>query len=71
VSTGGSVDRLEWQRSTFSESGNCVEVAHRGGTTLMRNSNDPSGTVLCIAADDWTSLLMAIRSGEFDQIATP
>jgi Domain of unknown function (DUF397) len=67
VSTS-DVDRLVWRKSTFSESGNCVEVAHCDAMTLIRDSKNPSGAKLKIPDEVWTEFLAAVRAGEFDRL---
>jgi hypothetical protein len=39
-------------KSTFSEGGNCVEVA-TAEVVGVRNSKDPDGPVLCFARREW------------------
>lgn len=43
------MDSLEWQKSSFSgggEGNSCVELARSGDTTAVRESDDPTGTII-------------------------
>jgi len=58
---------LDWWKSTRSaENGDCVEVSNRSGVVAMRDSKDPSGTVLSFRKDNWRAFIEGVRSGEFD-----
>lgn len=52
---------LVWRKSTFSEAGNCVEVAYRGRFVLVRDSKRPSRAILTYAIEDWQAFLLALR----------
>lgn len=45
-------DSLTWITSTYSASGNCVEVAARG-EVLVRDTKDRHGPVLRFAPEAW------------------
>ena len=45
-------DSLEWVKSSYSASGNCVQVAVREDV-LVRDSHDPPGPVLAFRPDVW------------------
>lgn len=67
-----------WRRSTFCDSGNCVEVgcrcdtgscvelSDRGDTILLRDSKDPGGAVLGFTRDEWMAFIRGAKQGEFD-----
>jgi hypothetical protein len=55
----------EWFKSTFSDSGNCVQVRLSGGASV-RDSKDPSGPVLRFTEREWAAFLDGVRNGEFD-----
>ena len=57
---------LEWRKSMLSEAGNCVEVAFRGESVLIRHSQDPSGPVLSFSRPEWRAFLAGALNGEFD-----
>ena len=48
-------------KSTFSEGGNCVEVA-RVEVIGVRNSKDPDGPVLLITRTGWETFARGMRS---------
>jgi hypothetical protein len=54
---GGTV----WRKSTFSESGQCVEVALMAESVALRDSHAPSGPVLSFGRGQWAAFLGAVR----------
>lgn len=52
---------LSWRKSTFSEAGNCVEVAHKGRSVLVRDSADPSSPISAYSIEDWQEFLTLIK----------
>lgn len=42
----------------------CVEVGHRGGQVLIRDSKNPE-RVLTFSAAEWDAFLRAVAAGEF------
>lgn len=52
-----------WQRSTRCDSGQCVEVARGDGYVMVRNSSRPDA-VLTLSADQWHTLVGAIKSSQ-------
>jgi Domain of unknown function (DUF397) len=63
--SGHSVES-SWRKSTWSGTGNCVEVADQGANRLVRDSKDPGGSVLVFTEDEWTAFLAGAKAGEFD-----
>lgn len=57
---------IVWQKSTASETGNCVEVAFFGESVLMRHSQERSGRVLTFSLAEWAAFVTGVRQGEFD-----
>jgi hypothetical protein len=61
-----STDRsnLAWRKSSFSESGNCVEVAieEESGIVYVRDSKTPNGAILAVSSSAWQEFANAIRS---------
>jgi len=51
-----------WRKSSFSEAGNCVEVAIQEELVLIRDSKNPNGGILSISASAWQEFIHAIRS---------
>jgi hypothetical protein len=56
----------DFVRSSFCNSGSCVEVG-RGdcGEVLVRNSDYPE-LVVTFTSAEWHAFLMGVRSGKFD-----
>jgi hypothetical protein len=42
-----------WVKSSYSSTGNCVEVAGQYGRVLIRDTKDQSGPVLSVSAETW------------------
>jgi uncharacterized protein DUF397 len=55
-----------WRKASLCQSGECVEVAELNGMIVMRDSKDPSGHVLRYTAEEFRSLIRAIKAGEYD-----
>jgi hypothetical protein len=62
---------LIWRKSSFSESGNCVEVAalpdEKVGIRDSRDKNE-NGLILTFTPDEWRAFLSGVKHGEFDGI---
>lgn len=54
-----------YKKSSFSEGGNCVEVARVAGGVVVRDSKNPAGPVLWFSAMEWTAFLYGVLAGEF------
>jgi Domain of unknown function (DUF397) len=46
-------ESLTWVKSSYSSTGNCVEVAGQAGRVLIRDTKDQSGPILSIGAAVW------------------
>jgi hypothetical protein len=46
-------ESLTWVKSSYSSTGNCVEVAGQPGGVLIKDNKDQSGPVLGINAQAW------------------
>jgi hypothetical protein len=56
-----------WKKSSRSvDQGNCVEVANLDGGRAVRDSKNPTGTVLQLSTTAWSALTTAIQDGQFD-----
>jgi len=58
---------LSWRKSSYSESGSCVEVAWLPNRDLaVRDSKDREGPALVFTPAEWRAFLAGVRDGEFD-----
>ncbi|MCG7524404.1 DUF397 domain-containing protein [Streptomyces sp. OfavH-34-F] len=58
--SGGDASRLEWFKSSYSDSSNsneCVEVASAPGTVHVRDSKDLSVPALAFGAGAWAGFV--------------
>ena len=58
-----------WRKASYSNGngGDCVEVAHLdGGHRAVRDSKNPTGAVLIVGSAEWSELITAVRTGQFD-----
>jgi Domain of unknown function (DUF397) len=57
------IDRttVTWHRSSFSESGNCVEAATQDRSVLIRDSKNPDEEMLCVSSGTWQSFIQAVQ----------
>jgi hypothetical protein len=62
--SGKRVPKNIWHKSSFSESGACVEARETADSIQVRDSMDRSGPVLTFTFSEWRSLLVDITRGE-------
>lgn len=55
-----------WRKSTYSCTGNCVEVAYVDNHVAVRDSKDRSGPLIIFTPAEWDAFLSGVRDGEFD-----
>jgi hypothetical protein len=55
---------ITWRKSSECANGECVEIAQRPGTVLLRRSDAPG--VLEFTAAEWAVFVRALGRGEFD-----
>lgn len=60
--------QLVWRKSSYSsdQGGACVQVADLPGHHAVRDSKNPTGTVLQLSTAAWSVFTTAVRGGEFD-----
>ncbi len=44
----------------------CVEVAKNSGGVQVRDSKNPSGSILSFNKEEWNAFLAGVKNGEFD-----
>lgn len=59
---------LSWLKSSWSGTGNCLEVAGYDTRALVRDSKDPAGPILVFTKAEWQAFLAGAKAGEFDAI---
>lgn len=69
--TGGGEDARGWRKSSFSGTGNCVEVysctcGDCRSTVHVRHSRRPGADRLVFTRPEWQAFLDGVRAGEFD-----
>jgi Domain of unknown function (DUF397) len=58
----------DWMRSSFCETGSCVEVAFVGDNVALRDSKEANGPILQFSRSEWAQFLdAAARNNEFDR----
>jgi len=62
-------DNAPWQKSSFSDTGNCLEVRALGdGTIAVRNSNDTDRGQLVFTRAEMRAWLAGCKADEFDDL---
>ena len=59
---------MDWRRSTFCESGACVEVASLDGMIALRDSGGPNGPIIWCDPIGWRSFIKRAKNGDFDDL---
>jgi Domain of unknown function (DUF397) len=54
-----------FRTSTFSSSGNCVEVA-LGAQIVVRHSSQRDDTTLTFTPGEWEAFIRGVKAGQFD-----
>ena len=54
-------ESLTWVKSSYSSTGNCVEVAGQPGQVLIRDTKDQSGQVLSLSATAWRRFTVQVK----------
>lgn len=60
---------LTWRKSSYTNNGDCVEVADTGGSVLVRNSNHPDRGTLTLDPQAMAAFVEGCKQGEFDDLA--
>ncbi|WP_144119548.1 DUF397 domain-containing protein [Catellatospora sichuanensis] len=54
-----------WRRSSYCDSGACVEVAQLDHGVAVRDSKDPQGPVLRFSRQEFAAFIAGVRAGDF------
>ncbi|MFV2104768.1 DUF397 domain-containing protein [Micromonospora sp. LOL_024] len=54
-----------WRKSSYSDDGNCVEIADTHEPVLVRDSKNSAGPVLRFDPEQWRVFTAAVRDGGF------
>ena len=66
-SNGSELADSSWRKSTYSQVGECVELANPcPGLIAVRDSKNPAGPMLTYTSAEWRAFLHAARSGAYD-----
>jgi hypothetical protein len=58
---------MHYKKSSFCNSGTCVEVAHLStGDIALRDAKNPTVPPHVFTRDEWTAFVAGVRNGEFD-----
>jgi len=55
---------LIWRKSSFSDSGNCVEVAAQDESVHIRDSKDTERGILSVSSSAWREFIQTLQRGE-------
>jgi hypothetical protein len=55
----------DWRKSSFSQNGDCIEVAHTKSSVFVRDSESRPGAMLKFGYLEWKLFIAAVKSGEF------
>ena len=58
-------DAVAWHKSSFSNSGGCVETGETADHVWLRDSKDRSGPVLGFSRFEWEAFVAGVKAGEF------
>lgn len=57
-----------WRKSSFSNNGECVELADFGDGIGVRDSKDPDGAHLQFTRSELAAFIEGVKAGEFDDL---
>lgn len=63
-----TTEQIRWRVSSFTDNGQCVEVAEAGDDILVRNSNSRDAGTLTLTRGQFAGLLAGAKAGEFDDL---
>ena len=57
-----------WRKATYSNQGNCFELARTGGGVALRNSRNHAQGILLFSQSELAAFLAGCKDGEFDDL---
>jgi hypothetical protein len=54
---------VTWRRSSFSQGGDCVEIAHISTQVFVRDSKNPNGHRLAFTLVEWSAFMEDVKTG--------
>jgi len=60
---------IVWRKSSYCQSGECVEVSALDGMVMVRDSKAPQAGTLSFNADEFRSFVRGVVAGEFNDLA--
>lgn len=68
MSTADNSRVTQWQKSTFSNTGDCVEMRRNDDRIEVRDSKDPEGPTLKYTHSELEAFIKGAKAGEFDHL---
>jgi len=59
---------LNWCRSSFCQTGECVEIAAQEDVVVMRSTSHPDAGYIYFDPNEFASFLAAVKAGEFGPV---
>ena len=56
---------LQWKKSSYCNTGACVEVALTADGALVRDSKNPHVAPLAFTTEEWSAFLQGVLANEF------
>jgi hypothetical protein len=61
---------VTWRRSSFSQGGDCVEIAHISTQVFVRDSKNPHGNMLTFTLAEWSAFIEDVKTGDANRTCT-
>lgn len=68
MSTSNETRVTPWEKSTYSNTGDCVELRRNGDVIELRDSKDPDGPVLRYTTSELAAFLKGATDGQFNHL---
>jgi Domain of unknown function (DUF397) len=62
-----NLSQAVWQKSSYSATSDCIEVAFVDGQVALRDSKDRRGPVLFFTQGEWNAFVAGVRDGQLQQ----